>query len=146
MVKVADLDEVRRLLDQEQAQLVEVLPRAEYGEEHLPARSGSRSRNRPRPADVLDPARPVTVYCYDWLCDTSPRAAARLERLGLARVYDYAAGKVATCRPDDINARRRSASAPPTVAAARCSIATASSTAGSGPWRCLASPPRPSSR
>jgi len=95
VVKVVDLDEVRRLLDQEQAQLVEVLPRAEYEEEHLPgAISLPLKEIGPRPPDVLDPTRPVIVYCYDWLCDMSPRAAARLERLGLARVYDYAAGKV----------------------------------------------------
>ena len=30
------LDEVKRLVDDEQAQLVEVLPRPEYQEEHLP--------------------------------------------------------------------------------------------------------------
>jgi rhodanese-related sulfurtransferase len=95
VVKVVDLDEVRRLLDEEKAQLVEVLPRAEYEEEHLPgALSLPLKEIGPKLPGVLDPARPVIVYCYDWLCDMSPRAAARLERLGLARVYDYAAGKV----------------------------------------------------
>lgn len=95
MVEVVDLDEVRRLLNEEQAQLVEVLPRAEYEEEHLPgALSLPLKEIGPEPPHALDPARPVIVYCYDWLCDMSPRAAARLASLGLARVHDYAAGKV----------------------------------------------------
>jgi hypothetical protein len=33
------------------------------------------------------------VYCWDALCDMSPRAAARLEQLGFD-VYDYALSKV----------------------------------------------------
>jgi rhodanese-related sulfurtransferase len=95
VVKVVALDEVRRLLDEEQAQLVEVLPRAEYEDEHLPgALSLPLKEISPAAAGVLDPARPVIVYCYDGLCDMSPRAAARLESLGVACVYDYAAGKV----------------------------------------------------
>ena len=95
MVEVVDLAEVRRLLGEDRAQLVEALPRAEYEEEHLPgALSLPLKEIGPEPPRVLDPARPVIVYCYDWLCDMSPRAAARLASLGLARVYDYAAGKV----------------------------------------------------
>jgi hypothetical protein len=35
----------------------------------------------------------VIVYCWDALCDMSPRAAARLEQLGFD-VYDYALSKV----------------------------------------------------
>jgi hypothetical protein len=35
----------------------------------------------------------VIVYCWDALCDMSPRAATRLEQLGFD-VYDYALSKV----------------------------------------------------
>jgi hypothetical protein len=35
----------------------------------------------------------VVVYCWDALCDTSPRAATRLEQLGFD-VYDYGLSKV----------------------------------------------------
>ena len=42
----------------------------------------------------LDKTRPVIVYCWDYLCDLSPRAAARLDSLGFERVYDYAVSKV----------------------------------------------------
>jgi rhodanese-related sulfurtransferase len=60
-------DEVRRLADEAGAQVVEVLPQAEYAAEHLPG-----ALNLPL-AEVdgtalgrLDPARPVVVYCYDY--------------------------------------------------------------------------------
>jgi len=58
-------DEVERLLS-EGAQLVEVLPREEYEEEHLPG-----AINIPLPSldkearERLDPNRPVIVYCWD---------------------------------------------------------------------------------
>jgi len=60
-------DEVRRLLLAEEAQLIEVLPEAEYEDEHLP-----RAINIPlKRLDAgttrrLDRARPVIVYCYDY--------------------------------------------------------------------------------
>jgi rhodanese-related sulfurtransferase len=62
-----DRDEVARLLREEQAQLLEVLPAEEYEDEHLP-----RAINIPlkmldaNTAGRLDPARPVIVYCYDY--------------------------------------------------------------------------------
>ena len=60
-----DRDEVQRLLDDEQAQLVEVLPPDEYEDEHLPG-----AINIPlklldaQSAGQLDRERPVIVYCY----------------------------------------------------------------------------------
>lgn len=65
MPKGIGRDEVQRLLS-EGAQLVEVLPREEYEEEHLPG-----AINIPIPRidkearDRLDPNRPVIVYCWD---------------------------------------------------------------------------------
>jgi hypothetical protein len=44
-------------------------------------------------AHQLDRERPVIVYCWDALCDLSPRAATRLAQLGF-EVYDYALSKV----------------------------------------------------
>ena len=61
-------DEVLRLIERRRAQLVEVLPRAEYEEErlpdavHVPLKSLS-----PDAVAVLDRARPVVVYCWDGL-------------------------------------------------------------------------------
>ena len=61
-----DRDELQRLLRDEQAQLVEVLPPDECEDEHLPGainiplKTLDRETNR-----QLDRERPVIVYCYD---------------------------------------------------------------------------------
>ena len=52
----------------EGAQLVEVLPRAEYDEEHLPGAIHLPLKSLTADAaQVLDSARPVVVYCWDSL-------------------------------------------------------------------------------
>ncbi len=57
--------EVVRLLD-EGAQLVEVLPAAEYAEEHLPGAINLPLKELNRAtAQRLDSTRPVVVYCWD---------------------------------------------------------------------------------
>jgi rhodanese-related sulfurtransferase len=50
------------------AQLVEVLPRDEYDEEHLPdaIHLPLKTLNRDT-ASILDHGRPVIVYCWDGL-------------------------------------------------------------------------------
>jgi rhodanese-related sulfurtransferase/CBS domain-containing protein len=94
MSETIDYDGLRRLLD-EGAQLVEVLPREEYEEEHLPGAINIPLKELDRDsAAQLDKQRPVIVYCWDQLCDMSPRAAALLDELGFERAYDYAASKV----------------------------------------------------
>jgi len=56
---------VRRLVA-EGAQLVEVLPSPEYEEDHLPGAIHVPLRKIDLHArDVLDPNRPVIVYCWD---------------------------------------------------------------------------------
>ncbi len=65
MPKGIGRDEVQRLLS-EGAQLVEVLPREEYEEEHLPGAINLPLRRLEKEArDRLDPNRPVIVYCWD---------------------------------------------------------------------------------
>ncbi len=67
MAEAIDRDEVKRLLDDEHAQLVEVLPPDEYEDEHLPG-----AINIPlklldaQTAEQLGRERPVIVYCYDY--------------------------------------------------------------------------------
>jgi len=57
--------DVQRLFT-EGAQLVEVLPPAEYEEEHLPGAINLPLKELTRQAARrLDRARPVIVYCYD---------------------------------------------------------------------------------
>ena len=62
-----DLGEVDRLLAAG-AQLVEALPEDEYEEGHLPgAISLPLKKLTAETASVLDPQRPVIVYCWDSL-------------------------------------------------------------------------------
>lgn len=59
---------VLRLVEDEGAQLVEVLPRAEYDEEHLVGAIHLPLKELDREsAGVLDRRRPVIVYCWDSL-------------------------------------------------------------------------------
>ena len=61
-----DRRELQRMLGEEGAQLVEVLPKAEYEEDHLPGAIHLPLRRLEAEArDILDPARPVIVYCWD---------------------------------------------------------------------------------
>ena len=61
-----DREELERLIA-DGAQLVEVLPREEYEEEHLPgAISIPLKELDAGSVGVLDRDRPVVVYCYDY--------------------------------------------------------------------------------
>jgi len=60
-------DEVRRLLADEVAQLVEVLPAKEYGEEHIAGAVNIPLKELDERAPrELDRERPVIVYCNDY--------------------------------------------------------------------------------
>ena len=66
MLGEVGLEEVQRLLEEHDAQLVEVLPAREYEEEHLPrAISLSLKSLTGETAAILDRSRPVIVYCWD---------------------------------------------------------------------------------
>jgi rhodanese-related sulfurtransferase len=94
MPKEVDRHEVQRLIDQG-AQLVDVLGPSEYEHSHLPgAVNIPLGKLADRARDDLDDSRPVVTYCYDTLCDMSPRAAWRLEALGFGDVYDYVGSKM----------------------------------------------------
>ena len=65
MAREVDREQVRRLMEQG-AQLVDVLPAREYGEDHLPGAINLPLRRIEAEANrVLDPSRPVIVYCWD---------------------------------------------------------------------------------
>ena len=65
MAQEIDREQVRRLMAQG-AQVVDVLPAREYGEDHLPGAINLPLRQIEAEASrVLDPSRPVIVYCWD---------------------------------------------------------------------------------
>ena len=67
MPTAIDRDVLRRLLREEHAQLVEVLPPDEYDDEHLPGAINIPLKTLDRATTrQLDRERPVIVYCYDY--------------------------------------------------------------------------------
>ncbi|MBS1885672.1 MAG: hypothetical protein JSU06_00625 [Actinobacteria bacterium] len=94
MYRRIDYQELRELLDAG-ALLIEVLPAEEYAEEHLPGAISIPLKELDATSTAaLDRRRPTIVYCWDQLCDMSPRAAARLDSLGFEQVHDYTPSKV----------------------------------------------------
>jgi rhodanese-related sulfurtransferase len=66
MLTQIDRNEVKRLVSQG-AQLVEVLPKKEYDEEHLPGAINIFLRHLDRKsAAQLHRDQPIIVYCYDY--------------------------------------------------------------------------------
>jgi rhodanese-related sulfurtransferase len=66
MPQAIDIDEIRQLLA-DGAQLVEVLPQAEFEEEHLPGAINIPLKQLTEQATAsLDKDQPVIVYCSDY--------------------------------------------------------------------------------
>ena len=62
-----DRDEVQRLAAEEDAQVVEVLPEAEYEDEHIAGAINIPLKELDEQAPrLLDRDRPVIAYCYDY--------------------------------------------------------------------------------
>jgi len=63
--EIHDRNEVRRLID-DGVQLVDVLGADEFADDHLPGAVNLPLRKLETEATrVLDPTRPVRVYCFD---------------------------------------------------------------------------------
>jgi len=62
-----DRHQVQRLLAEQQAQLLEVLPAAEYEDEHLPGAINIPLKELDRKTTSrLNRGRPVIAYCHDY--------------------------------------------------------------------------------
>jgi rhodanese-related sulfurtransferase len=65
MAREISREQVRLLMD-EGAQIVDVLPARQYSEDHLPGAVNLPLRRIETEAkQILDPSRPVVVYCAD---------------------------------------------------------------------------------
>lgn len=86
--------ELKTLVAQGRAQLVEVLPAAAYKKEHLPQAVNIPLQNMSAESTRgLRKDMAVIVYCENYQCDLSARAAWRMESMGFQEVYRYTAGK-----------------------------------------------------
>ena len=68
MVTNIDRDETLRLIDEEGAQVVDVLPEGEYSGRHIPAAINiPLNRRTAETVTTLRRDKPVVVYCHDSL-------------------------------------------------------------------------------
>jgi len=85
--------ELKKKLDSdEEFELVNVLSKEQFMKEHIP-----RSVNIPlgeigRRQHELDKDKEIIVYCKNFDCEASPKAAKKLEKLGFDDVIDYEGG------------------------------------------------------
>jgi len=67
MPAIVTRDEVRSLMGEQDAQLIEVLPREEYEEEHIAGAVNIPLKEFGADAtSQLDRSRPVITYCHDY--------------------------------------------------------------------------------
>ena len=86
--------DLKTLVAQGRAQLLDVLPAHEYKREHLPQAVNVPLQDLTAASTkFLRKDQAVIVYCWDYQCDLSARAAWRLESMGFQEVYRYTAGK-----------------------------------------------------
>jgi rhodanese-related sulfurtransferase len=86
--------DLKTLVAQDRAQLVEVLPASEYKREHLPHAVNIPLQDMTAATmKSLRKDQAVIVYGADYQCDLSARAAWRLESMGFQEVYRYTPGK-----------------------------------------------------
>jgi len=86
--------DVKTLVAQGRARLLDVRPGLEYEKEHLPgAISLPLETLTPAAARILQKDQVIILYSSDSQCDLSARAAWRLESMGFYEVYRYAAGQ-----------------------------------------------------
>ena len=63
-----DRKQVQRLIETEEAQIVDVLPRSEYDESHIPGAVSIPLKQLTADAvSGLSRSKPVVVYCHDGL-------------------------------------------------------------------------------
>ena len=83
-----------RRLHERGALFIEVLPAEAYHERHIVGAINIPLANLTDDAVAdLDRSATVVTYCFDYQCDLSARAAARLVALGFTDVHDYAPSK-----------------------------------------------------
>lgn len=88
--------QVRKKRDEEEATVIDVLPREEYEKKHIPGSLNIPITTPDFPKYVEETvggtSEPVVVYCANENCPASKQAAEALEAYGFKNVGDYGAG------------------------------------------------------
>ena len=94
MIKQVTKDEVRLLIRaRTQLKIVDVLSREHYEKGHLPGAISLPFKEIDESAkDMLDHNDLIIVYCANYECTASTRAAEKLVRMGYKHVLDYKGG------------------------------------------------------
>jgi len=95
MYDTIDRDELEeKLASDNDIVLIEVLDEEQYEESHIEgAINIPLSQIGREIKGKIDTDREIVVYCADFECQASPKAAEKLDKLGYENVYDYAGGK-----------------------------------------------------
>lgn len=91
-------DQLKQMNEQEHEDfvLINVLPRDTFNEDHIrtsvnvPVADDDFIETVDKIAGGKD--RKIVVYCANFDCNASPKAAKKLEEAGFTRVYDYEGG------------------------------------------------------
>lgn len=87
-------NQLKKKLDQNSnLKLVNVLSEKKFEEKHIPSSINIPVTEIEKSAPQrLDKEDEIVVYCADFECQASPKAAKKLEELGFKNIYDYEGG------------------------------------------------------
>ncbi len=86
-------EELKKKLDSsENFELVHVLSEREFRKEHIPGSVNIPLGEIGMRREELDKDEEIIVYCKNFECEASPKAAKKLEKLGFEKVIDYEGG------------------------------------------------------
>jgi len=92
-VETISAEELKRKLDSgEDFELVHVLSEKQFRKEHIPKSVNIPLEEIGRRQHELDEDKDIVLYCKNFDCEASPKAAEKLEKLGFDNVIDYEGG------------------------------------------------------
>lgn len=87
-------EELKQKLENNEVILIEVLDRESYEKSHIKGAINIPLEDIGAEAkDRFDKDDEIVVYCSDYECTASPKAARKLDDLGFENVYHYKGGK-----------------------------------------------------
>lgn len=97
-MKNIDRDTLKRMneVEHEDFVLINVLSREDFNKQHIRTSINISVKHEDFAERVAEVAgskdRKVVVYCANFDCDASPKAAKKLASAGFTRIYDYEGG------------------------------------------------------
>lgn len=82
----------KKLESDEEFELVHVLSEDQFRKEHIPDSVNIPLGEIGKRRNELDMDKEIILYCKDFDCGASPKAAKKLEKLGFEKVVDYEGG------------------------------------------------------